>query len=475
VTSSGRTARRIFLAVTLIHLGASRGHFISTDEISVYQATRSLVESGDLSVDARLPMSYPGRDGRYYAIYSPAPSIVAVPLYWVGRVLRGTSWAETFAGSVLEWSPGYRWGGDSEIFFVNLLNVFLTALWCAVFYLFSLHLGAPPRRAFLATMLVATTSYTASFSSGFFQHPGEAAFLLLSCYLLSLDRERPDWRLRLGAGAAAALMFLFRAPSLVALPALTWFLFSGARLRRRLDELLPFLGALAAGLLLQVAINDWKWGTPSLLGPYASHQFSNPLVAGLYAFLLSPGASLFVFTPLLLLTPWLFRHLRRAETQLLLALAGSYLIFYSKYEMWHGMWCYGPRYLAPIVPLLLLPLGSWLSSTRRLLVVAPLALAGLWVQLTHLAVNFWHVATRERYFDFRPRFGFLFDPQLSPLAAHSRALAGGRVDFWLFNVYRSQGIVRFLDLAVPLAMAATIAAFAAWRSMLDEEQGTVGH
>jgi hypothetical protein len=123
--------------------------------------------------------------------------------------------------------------------------------------------------------------------------------------------------------------------------------------------------------------------------------------------------------------------------------------------MYHGLWAaLGPRYLVPIVPLLLLPLALWMQRSGRKiwLIVLPLAVIGLWVQLVHTAVNFSYVYHYEGYLDFNPPYSFLFIPDLSPIVAHSKALlaADSRVDIWLVNVYRSFGIGAALVFIIPL-------------------------
>src|SRR5438876_4065371 len=96
------------------------------------------------------------------------------------------------------------------------------------------------------------------------------------------------------------------------------------------------------------------------------------------------------------------------------------------------------------------------------LVVAPLAAIGFWVQLIHVAANFSYVSYREHYATFDPRLGFLFDPVVAPIVAHSKALlaADERVDMWLVNVYRRFGVIRLMVLALPLASALS---FCLWK------------
>jgi len=177
------------------------------------------------------------------------------------------------------------------------------------------------------------------------------------------------------------------------------------------------------------------------------------------------------------LVPWTFRDLGRRDRPLagaLLVVSVSYLLLYSTIDLWHGLWSsLGPRYLVPVVPLLLLPLAPWLQrvGTRAWFAVAPLGLLGLWAQLVHVAVNFFYVSAWEGYGTFQPPEGFLFIPQSSPLLAHWRALlaADSRVDMWLINVYREFGAGRLLTIAGPLLVLLVVSVWRLWRSLSEAE------
>ena len=89
----------------------------------------------------------------------------------------------------------------------------------------------------------------------------------------------------------------------------------------------------------------------------------------LVGFLVSPGMSLFVYSPVLLLLPATlprFWRAHRAETWTILALFASNLLFYASYQLWTGLFsCPGPRYLFTATVFLMLPLGPWLDRARE--------------------------------------------------------------------------------------------------------------
>jgi hypothetical protein len=179
-------------------------------------------------------------------------------------------------------------------------------------------------------------------------------------------------------------------------------------------------------------------------------RMNTPLWRGMAGLLLSPGSSVFVYTPLLLLAPpgliALWRR-RRAETLAMVSLAATFLLFYSKFDGWSGLWSApGPRYLYLIVPLLLLPLGLWLdelesgSRARKAAwsAVAVLAVTGFWVQFVSIFVRWGSVPTLAGYPVLGPdQSDFLFRIASSPVVVMTGLLLdGGPVDSWLVNLWR---------------------------------------
>lgn len=481
-----RIARWIFCSFAVLYIATTRGHFVGTDEVTMYQTTRSIWEEGSLATNARLPNSLPARGGGTVGSYTPAQSVAAVPFYVLGKAVGewlrragSEDWAQTLGGPVIE-SGGsdYRWGGDVEMFFVNLFNAFVTALLVSLFFLFSMDLGATAGSALAASLLLGVATYVAPYSGGFLQHPSEAVLILAAFRFLYRDSRTPSRRRRLAAGICLSLLLLLRPQSVVAVPALAFYVVLSVRRRRQgsparesvVRGLVPVLLPAAVAIVADVIFDQVKFGVWTRV-TWQVHQprFGLPSLTALRGFLLSPGDSVFVFTPLLLLLPWTFRlffRRHRAEAVAVSLLAVSYLLFYSSFRVWHGLWsAMGPRYLMPMIPLLLLPLGEWIDSRgagRAWLALAPLAVAGFFVQAVNVLTNFGFVLNHEGYPDFHPPFGFLFIPSASPIAAEVRAIvAGGSpVDMWLVNVWRGFGPLRVLQVGLPLA---ALFLFCVWR------------
>ena len=299
-------ARWLFVLMLGLYLLGARGHFLSTDEVILYQVTQSLWEKGDLAVSIADQEEAPlGRDGRHYAQYGPGQSVAALPLYGLGRAVEtllrpGSAPYRAFQQGRVS-RPGVLWSGEVELFFVSLLNSLLTAAAVAVFFLVLRQDGIEPPWALAWSLVLGAAAYLGSLSSSFFQHPSEALFALAAFYLFRADEVRPSWRRRAAAGLSVALMLQFRPPAIFALPGLV--LLHGTivlrrdspRLSRVLGELAPVIVALFASFALLYLGHHAKFGDRPV--GYAAVAFSTPILLAVKGYLVSPGLSLFFSRP----------------------------------------------------------------------------------------------------------------------------------------------------------------------------------
>lgn len=447
----------LFTFLFLLYAGSSRGQLISTDEILSYEATRSLWQSGRPSmVITEGSHTSPGREGLTYSAVNSGQAILCLPLFAAGRAVevllsraQAWDWLSALGGPPLARS-GLIWGGEVELGFTALFNCAVGAATACLFFLFSLRLGASPPWALLATAGLALGSLPVGYYGTLFTQPIEALGVLASLYWLYRDRLTPSPRLRAAAGAAFALALQCRYPTLLALPALSvyhlWVVLGRSRRLAAVVELLPFGATVSLGFLLHAADQYWKFGSFANQAAYSDPHFTSPLGVALAGYLLSPGYSVFLYTPLLLLCPVALVRLRRShpeEAVAIVLLAGVYLLVMGRFEFWHGLWCFGPRYTLAYTPALLLPLGPWLTGASRAGRGAALLLGllGMLVAAAHLTVNFWWVTLHEGWLGQTPMYAFLFSPEQSMVAAQLKAMLAWdhRVDFWLLRIARHGG------------------------------------
>jgi len=450
-----RLALALGCAVSLFLLLFHRTSFSSSDETGLYEITHSLATEGDLTVPP-IRHSYAGRDGRRYSHFAVGQAVLALPLYALGGAAEATlpaAWVRFLEGPGVRTRRVERSYRAPQIFAVLLYPPLATGALVAVFFVFERRLHASRRSALVAGACLGTCSYAALHGTFFLRHTTEALLVLaaLLCFF--------DWRERGGAGRLVAGSLLASALLLVRVPAtvygvglagyLAWAfrdrarrgeLAGGARLRAALAVALPFAAAVAVHL----ALNQLRWGT-WLESPMVAQRgmFGAPALRAALGLLLSPGAGLLAYTPLLLLAPAAGRALARRHAPLVAALVGIVAVpwvFVSAFEHWHGLWTApGPRYLFAAVPLWLLPLGPWLDGLRsagaRALVAGLAGLGGLF-QVALMATHWTHLVTAMGY-RAQPGYGFLFRPEESPIAGALLALLQGAWnDLWLVQLAR---------------------------------------
>jgi hypothetical protein len=450
-TSSDRRAALWLAAVAaLAYLPFNHCHFSASDETGVFDTALSLYTRGTLAVEPG-PHIFPGRDGRRYSHFAIGQTILALPFIAIADGAERALPPETLRAAIGREDEGYIDQRESlAIFLTSAYAPIASGVLLAIFFAFERGLGASRRSALVATALLGACSYVAAHSVYFLQHTTEAVAILGGFAALHAWRRtgRIGW---LAAGSAlASAVVIVRIPAAVSGPALAGYLLftlierrppPPARWRVAAAIALP----AAAVAAIHLGVNYAKWGT-WIESPMTAQTalLQGSLRAGLTGLLLSPGASLFAYSPLLVLLPlWLpgcwRRH--RAEAIAALALAASFLWLCGGFLFWHGLWSSpGPRYLFALTPLLMLPLGPWLDAPKprwqRALAIA-LAVWGAVVQIALMSAHWRHTTERMGYereltVVSQP---FLYDPLRSPIAAQLESLRLGEIDSYLWSLW----------------------------------------
>lgn len=300
--------------------------------------------------------------------YPPLTSIVAAPFVGAARALG--------SHKPLVW--GRRGAAVS--------SVVVCALIVLVLFQTMRRLGYDP----LASTLVGAAFVLANplwpYSKRLYSEPLSA--LLVTAVALGLAElgRRPRLGVSLIVGSLGLLMLSAPAPAavtgLAALAALT--------LARRWRALAWSIAGLALCLAGVVAMQFLRFG--KLASGYEGEKFTFEMATGLYGLVLSPGRSVFLYAPLVLLgVPGALLAWRRGQRMLpafaMLALVGQVTLM-AAWWSWHGGDCYGPRLTLAVLPaagLLAVELAR-LRWARWLLV--PITALGLYAQL--LGVAFVH-------------------------------------------------------------------------------------
>jgi hypothetical protein len=333
----------VFLLLTSVYLLTYNGLFRSIDELALFSAAESLVQTGRLETPQLLFAAYHNPVGRLEPLFP----LVSAPLYWLA----------------------VRWAEVGNVQVAMLINVLLTAGTGTVLLLTLRQLGYASLPATVTALAYGLTTLAWPYSRTFFREPLLALLTILAVFFYLRWRKTLRWPYALLGLAWATLSVAVKLTSSVLLLVYGLaLLLALPRGRRRL--VLVWGGLFLLGGALFLVVLSLRYGEVDLarLWRQAWAADGATRLLRLYGLLLSPGKGLVFYSPTLLLAlpglPALWRR-ERAATGFVLGLLLAYLGLYSAHELWYGGLCWGPRFLVPLIPLLTIPIAELLSSRRR--------------------------------------------------------------------------------------------------------------
>jgi hypothetical protein len=353
---AGGTSRRAALAVFCcffgIYLLSTSRERPWTDAKAIHQVAENLVERHSLHINMVWPPDSPaGRNGKHYAVNPLLTSLVHVP----GAILN--RWLTRYGGI----EPGLTLPLTS-----HLAGAALGALTCALLFMLCCDLGLSLVAASLTTLLCGLATsiwvYARYPYSEILQAACFTGFVRAVVALPSARRAHvAALAIGLWGGALVNSKLVFGLSVIAAGVLVGWPL---RRDPRQLVRVWGWLGlGLVPGAIMAMFYNWVRWGSllRSGYGPFVDEFFGHgQLSMGLQGLLLSPGTSVFLYSPPLLLAFAGWREAwRRQRFAAVVILAASLplVLLYGSYAFWMGGWNWGPRYLVFALPVFLLPLG----------------------------------------------------------------------------------------------------------------------
>jgi len=403
--SSRHVALWLFAAFQFFYLLTSTGRVRTPDEYNTLYSTESLVLRGSTAVPQAVQLhNFYGRydlHGQPRAAYPPGQALLCAPWYALGQY-------------VLARLPGVP-ANDTDLivaFTSCLSSATFSALTVTFFFLLLVGISIPTRDALLATAMVGLGTPIFAYSGWLFSEPISAAvFVGVALLLFGRGHDAVTLRTASIAGLVLGLATIVRPTNVLAIP-----VFAVAILvrdgRPALRAAVLLCAASAVGVAILLTYNALLFGGPFEFGYPAAAEgakrlntFDTPLLKGLYGFLLSPGKSVFIFAPPVILALAGLRRLwklERGAATVAILLPLIYLFFFARYTQWEGGYCVGPRYMVPSIVLLCLALGPILAEGATRVRRFALGLLGLGtiVQCISLATSFMEdQVPRGRYYD----------------------------------------------------------------------------
>lgn len=315
-----------------------------------------------------------GVGSRFYAAHDIGYSLIASPLSALLRL-------HLISQSV--WN-----------FLTALIDPFFGAATLAIFAAFCRQFVASRSAVLVTTAVAGLTTPLWVYAHASFDVMPTAFFVLLSAYAIWRFRNDPrtGWIALASASAAVAVLIREDSALYVAVAGL-WALYLAVRrpdLRR-----FRYLAAAAVPLAVAAAVTLWydaaRFGSVLDSGHADDPQTgaTTPMLHGAAALLASPGKGLLFFAPTIVLALWGLRRFRVIAPDLTVVVVASllaYVAFMGRLTNWSGAEAWGPRFLIPVLPLVLLPMVTVLAEWRALslpwhALVSLVVAAGIFVQI----------------------------------------------------------------------------------------------
>lgn len=360
-----------------------------------YRVAMQIVRHGQLGFDTpQGGVFYLAPNGRTYGAHEIGNTIFMLPTALVNVVIENTL------------SPNVRQEYISRLhqFILSFQASVYSAITATTFFgILQTKFSLGKITSFLATLCLAITTYFWTYSRNLFDGVLCTTLLTLSFFLIIQYRQKNKWFYLVGCFICLGFGLITRLSMLFAILVSLGYLVSIYRssLAIRVREVFLALITLLPFVVWQCWYNHLRTGifykSPVQTAAYAGNNgLDGNILVGLFGLLLSPGKSLFIYAPLLILSIFLFKRFykeHRQEAIYIAALTILWFLLHAKLRSWYGAWGWGPRHFITILPLLFLPfavnLEYVLSQTALKISASLLGSFGFILTLSSIISN-WH-------------------------------------------------------------------------------------
>jgi hypothetical protein len=345
-----------------------------------------------------------------------------------------------------------------------LVNSLIITFIALIIYCFSFDLYKSRPVAFILCLIFIGCSFVLPYNTTFFPQPLQALCVIAGAYFLYISKRRNDHR-NYGpenpkeglfiprqicfaglAGLFLGLSVLAHPTSIIFIPGFIAFSLFFSKYRIKM-VFIVFLIVLGFVLFFVGFINFLKFGSFTEFGygwmaSWSTHTGSE----GLLGLWVSPGAGLVFFFPIVILLPLALKNLYKSNRGLFFltvyVLMTTWVYFgtlwylgpYWQTITWSGGLAWGPRYLIPLLPFLIIAFGSLIVNLQnhnkkvflKVLIVS-LCVAGFLINLPGKLVwvyNNWdYVFMRQELSNYDEIYNTLtWDPYYSPIFLSAKIL-----------------------------------------------------
>ena len=444
--------------------------------------------------------TYTGKDGKSYSLTGLGYSLALVPAVAVTDLVY----------RYYNVAPPVHFPLESDwlIFLTtSFTNTFFAALLGVVLFLYFLELSLNKRQALIITFVSLFTTNLLVYAKHLMPHMMFVTFIFLAFYLLKrFSRTKNRILLTFSGVSFGVAMITYNQTFILALPPYVLYYltlikpkFSLYSLKKvTLDAFCFLLGAAPFIYIYKwfdilKAAAEFNSSSVTIATNFLSYIFHNvPIPAvfeGFYGQLLSPGRSIFIYSPIILVILIFWHKIQKKlapEVALLISYSAILIAFYSLavlvsavnenvQGLWHGESSWGPRYLMSLIPFAMLVVGhiyTRVTKNTKLLVFLPLCLVGIYVEFLGVIMPYqikFHELDVQFFVNNTNYNAFVYTnllPRYSPIIMMSKKLIKLKEFFPLSYNYGKYNVRFFDGISFPFNVGRE-----RWRSL--EETGYV--
>lgn len=420
-----------FLLLSTFFIFISSGVVDSIDGFSYLAVARNIYYKGEPTAqppeyDTKQNIymnEYTGKNGKPYTLTGLGYSIALLP----SVALTDLSYKYYHLNPPIHFPLESDW---LILLLASFTNSFFAASLGVILFAYFLSLNLSKKQALFLSLTSLFTTNLFVYGKHSFAHIMFINFLVLAFFLLKKYSQSKNKKFLIFSGLSYGLTAItYNQTFLLSLiPYLAYYLLltKPKLIQTGAQDLFAFLMGLAPFIMVYLWFENTRTmqvqslASPSFFTTYASNSILKTpipvLLEGLYGQLLSPGRSIFIYTPLLIV-PLVFWHRIRLrikpELITFLILSFIYILFYATVfstgrldqgvtGLWHGESSWGPRYLTPLIPFGMLIIGhifQELSHKEKLLVFYPLMAIGLYVEMLGILIPY-----QIKFYNLEPKF-----------------------------------------------------------------------
>ena len=447
----------VFIFFFLINIITSGGHLDWWDGTEAFLVTESMVLKQTAMLDPAVPSVKDLGFNVNYTIYantalqkgstSNPSSVTLEPVYTVrSLLLSAVAVPFYYAAVIFSASPFVSIG-----LFVNSLFISLTAV---IIFCICIEVQRSNKVAFAMSLIYCVCSFVWPYNATFWVQPLQGFLLVSPAYFILLtshhnhsflcnyvlEGKRKSFLFAGLAGLSLGLSVFAHPTSLIFIPVFLVYAFFSAMRHQKRDFilLLVILGTVLflAGLTNYVRYHSFTEFGYGYFSTLAAHNGWK----GLIGLLVSPGAGLIFYFPLAILLPLGAKYMYKINKSLFylcLYIIVANWIYYGTLSFgfepasWSGGIAWGPRYLLPVLPFMLIILGNIFQNIKKRIflksIILGLCIAGFYVNLSGVLIwfqyglmygwTFERLASVPSYMD-----TMTWSPFYSPVVLHTKAL-----------------------------------------------------